>query len=344
MMKKLQSSLSIFTLALLLLASSCQQKVQKENSLHSFLAPTSSNMQVGGVKMIPIITPKGTYNVWTKTIGHNPSKRLLVLHGGPGVPHDYLEAFESFIPAEGIELIYYDMLGCGNSDNPKDTSLYSLERYVEEVEQMRTALGLDKDNFYLLGHSWGGIVAMEYALKYQSHLKGLIISDMMASCPKYGAYAQEVLSKQMPATVVDSIHHFESSGDIYNPRYWQLLDDFYCQHILRRPKAEWPEPVLRGFAKENAQLYTIMQGPSEFGIGGKLTHWDCSSRLHEINTRTLCIGAKYDSMDPKYMEWMSKQMKNGTYLYCPNGSHMCMYDDQQVYFKGLISFLQAEAK
>ena len=116
-------------------------------------------VQTGGVKVLQIETPKGKFNIWTKRIGNNPKIKLLLLNGGPGATHEYFECFESFLPQEGIEFIYYDQLGCGNSDNPKDTSMWDLSRFVEEVEQVRTALNLTKDNFYLLGHSWGGILA-----------------------------------------------------------------------------------------------------------------------------------------------------------------------------------------
>lgn len=159
--------------------------------------------------MVPIETPKGIFKVWTKRFGNNPTMKVLLLNGGPGATHEYFECFENFLPQENIEFIYYDQLACGNSDNPKDTSLYDLARYVEEVEQVRQALKLDKNNFYLLGHSWGGILAMQYALKYQQNIKGLIISNMMASAPKYGQYADEVLSKLMDPKVLDTIRALE---------------------------------------------------------------------------------------------------------------------------------------
>ncbi len=143
-------------------------------------------VQTGGVTVIPIETPKGTFKVWTKYMGDNPKIKVLLLNGGPGATHEYFECFESFLLPQNIEFIYYDQLGCGLSDNPNDTTLWDLDRYVEEVEQVRKALHLNKDNFYILGHSWGGILAMQYALKYQDNLKGLIISNMMSSCPQYG--------------------------------------------------------------------------------------------------------------------------------------------------------------
>src|SRR6187549_2237160 len=151
----------------------------------------------GGVRMIPITTPKGDFRVWTKRVGNNPKIKLLLLHGGPGATHEYFEAFDSYLPAAGIEYYYYDQLGSAYSDQPDDVSLWDLPRFVEEVEQVRVALGLTRDNFYLLGHSWGGILAIEYALKYQEHLKGLIISNMMSSIPAYGHYATNVLMPEM---------------------------------------------------------------------------------------------------------------------------------------------------
>jgi proline iminopeptidase len=330
-----------------LLFFSCSEKVQQETShpnemsLSEFFKPQSSGVQNGGVKVIPIETSKGKFNIWTKTIGNNPQKRVLLLNGGPGLTHEYFECFENFLPGEGIEIIYYDQLGCGNSDNPKDTTMWDLARYVEEVEQVRSALHLTKDNFYLLGHSWGGILALEYALKYQQNLKGLIISNMMCSCPDYGKYADEVLSKKMQPAVLDSIHAIEARGDFSNPKYMELLmPNFYQEHICRIPLAEWPEPINRSSAKINQSLYVTMQGPSEFGIAGNLERWDRKDRLKEIVVPTLTIGAKEDTMDPEHMKWMSTQVKNGSYHYCPNGSHMCFYDDQDIYFKGLIAFLK----
>lgn len=331
-------------IALLVLIAFGLQSCIKENnstSTKDYFAQTSDSIQNGGVKVIPIQTPKGTFNVWTKRIGNNPKIKVLLLNGGPGATHEYFECFENFLPAEGIEFIYYDQLGCGNSDNPKDTAMWDLGRYVEEVEQVRKALHLDNTNFYLLGHSWGGILAMEYALKYQDKMKGLIISNMMASCPEYGKYAEHVLAKQFDPAILKEIRTIESKKDFANPRYMELLTPhFYEKHVLRFPSKVWPEPVTRSFAKMNQSLYVTMQGPSEFGISGKLEKWDRKMDLKKIKIPTLSIGAKHDTMDPKHMEEIAKLVQKGTYLYCPKGSHMAFYDDQKTYFKGLLSFLK----
>ena len=299
------------------------------------------DLWAGGVRMIPIKTPKGTFNVWTKRVGNNPAVKLLLLHGGPAATHEYFEAFDSFLPGAGVEYYYYDQLGSFYSDHPDEDSLYELPRFVDEVEQVRQALELHRDNFYLLGHSWGGILATEYALKYQQHLKGLIISNMMSSIPAYVEYANTVL---MPATdqqVLAEVKVLEAKKDYKNPRYMELLmPAHYEKHILRRPAAEWPDPVNRAFAHLNDKIYIPMQGPSELGASGKLASWDRSQDLAKIAIPALVIGAEHDSMDPKHMEWMSKQLPKGEYLHCPNGSHMDMYDDQETYMKGLIAFLK----
>jgi len=310
-------------------------------TLSNYFKDTTDDIKTGGIQIVRINTPKGKFNIWTKKFGNNPKMKLLLLNAGPGATHEYFECMESFLPKEGIEFIYYDQLGCGNSDNPKDTSMWSLPRYVEEVEQVRQALKLDKDNFYLLGHSWGGILALEYALKYQQNLKGLIISNMMASCPDYGKYVNDVLAKQLDPKVLAQIRAIEAKGDFKNPKYMELLmPNFYAKHVCRLPFDQWPEPIKRSFAKENNSLYVTMQGPSEFDTGGKLLKWDRKADLPKIKIPALTIGAQYDTMDPKHMQWMATQFQNGSYLYCAKGSHLSMYDDQQTYMKGLIKFIK----
>lgn len=331
----------IIATLIILSCNSQREKAVSNGGQNSFYNLPDSGIQDGGVTMIPINTPKGTFKVWTKRVGNNPKMKLLLLNGGPGATHEYFECMENFMPAEGIEIIYYDQLGCGNSDDPKDTSMWDLQRYVNEVEQIRQALNLGKDNFYLLGHSWGGIVAMEYALKHQQHLKGLVISNMMSDAVAYGKYAADVLAPQMDPKVLDTIRRIEAAKDFSNPKYMELLTPhFYLSHVLRIPLDQWPEPVNRSFAKMNHSLYVTMQGPSEFGISGKLATWDVSKQLKSITVPTLVIGAKHDTMDPAHMEWMSKELPNGRYLFCPNGSHMSLYDDQQVYMNGLIKFIK----
>ena len=331
-------TLSVF--AILFFACKTPESQPQQGLQTYFPAADTTKLQMGGVQMIPIKTASGTFNVWTKRIGNNPKIKVLLLHGGPGGNHMAFESFESFLPHEGIEFIYYDQLGSAYSDKPTDTALWQKDRFVEEVEQVRIALGLDSTNFFLLGHSWGGILAIEYALKYQQNLKGLIISNMMASCPEYGKYAQTVLAKQFDPKVLDTIKNIEAKGDFNNPKYMELLiPNFYEKHVCR--VTPWPEMLNRMFAGLNQTIYVQMQGPSEFGVGGNLANWDRSKDLPMIKKPTLVIGATHDTMDPEYMKWMSTQLPKGEFLLCPNGSHCALIDDQAHYFPGLIKFLKS---
>jgi len=299
----------------------------------------NSAVQTAGIKMIPIKTAAGTFSVWTKRFGNNPRIKILLLHGGPAATHEYMECFESFFPKEAFEFYEYDQLGSYYSDQPKDSTLWTIERFVDEVEQVRKAIGADATNFYVLGNSWGGMLGMEYALKFQDNMKALIVANMVASAPEYGKYAAEVLAPQMDPKVLAEVRVMEAKGDFANPRYMELLlPNFYKKHLCRLP--EWPDPVNRSLLKHlNGEIYTMMQGPSEFGIGGSLARWDIKARLKEIKIPTLMIGAKYDTMDPKAMEEQSKMVQKGRYLYCPNGSHLSMWDDQHVFMNGVIKFI-----
>ncbi|MEJ2814310.1 MULTISPECIES: proline iminopeptidase-family hydrolase [unclassified Caulobacter] len=297
----------------------------------------------GGVKMVDIDTPSGKFRVWTKRVGSNPKLKVLLLHGGPGATHDYFEPFDSYFPAQGIEYIYYDQLGSGRSDKPTDTKLWTIDRFVDEVEQVRKALNLGPENFCVLGHSWGGVLAIEYALKHQANLKCVVISNMMASIPAYNDYAEKVLMPEMDQAQLAKVKALEAAGKTSDPDYMgTLIPMHYEKHILRRPADQWPEPVTYAFGQLNGELYTLIQGPSELGASGLLEKWDRFDDLKRITVPTLVIGARYDTMDPAYMEKMSKQLPKGQYLYLANGSHLAMYDDQANYFAGLTAFLRKQ--
>ena len=348
----MKKRLSLFLISAILLCFGCdnmkptnkQEKLPDQKTLAAYYDNTGRNdVLSGGVNMIPIQTAKGTFKVWTKRVGNNPRIKVLLLHGGPGATHEYLESFDSFFPQAGIEYYYYDQLESSYSDQPNDTSLWHIDRFVEEVEQVRQALKLDKNNFYLYGQSWGGILALEYALKYPDNLKALIISNMMCSAPDYIKYAEEVLGPQLDPEILADIKLFEKNNDYSNPRYLELISThYYPKHVLRKPIEDWPEPVVRSFAKVNNDLYVAMQGPSEFGMAGdaRIKDWDRKAELSKIKVPTLTMGGTYDTMDPEHMKWMAAQVQHGRYEHCPEGSHLSMYDDQETYYEGLIRFIE----
>ncbi|NVJ47568.1 MAG: proline iminopeptidase-family hydrolase [Cytophagia bacterium] len=319
----------------------CTPSSNSENS--TVEDPELSVETEDGVQMIPIETPVGEFKVWTKRMGESPTMKVLLLHGGPGMSHLQYGNFKDYFPEEGIEFIWYDQLGSALSDQPDDSSLWTIERFVDEVEQVRQALGLNKQNFYLLGQSWGGMLGMEYALKHQENLKGLIICNMMSSLDEYENYAKEVLGPQMPEEVFAELMEIEKNGDFENPRYMELLSEHhYPYHFLRMNPSEWPEEINKMMELVNPNVYVYMQGYSEFGItpGASLKGWDVRDQLKNITVPTLVVGATHDTMDPAYMEWMSNEVQNGQFLLCPNGSHLSQYDDPEHFFPGVIKFIK----
>lgn len=338
-MKYLTKMLPMLLLALGLLSCESTQTTDSATSetcdYLDFRTPGS--YQAAGIQMIEI---DGGYKVWTKRFGNNPDMKVLLLHGGPAMTHEYMECFESFFPQANIEFYEYDQLGSYYSDQPSDTSLWTIERFVEEVETVRQKLGLTPDNFYLLGNSWGGLLAMEYALKYQENMKGLIICNMTADFGKYEAYNAQLRSQLRPS-LLDSLKVYEDKEDYFNPAYAEMVvNEYYTRHICRMPVADWPDPVNRALEHVNGDVYVYMQGPSEFVPGGILKNWSVWDRLPELKVPTLTVGAKYDTMNPEEMDEMSKLVQNGRYLYCPNGSHLAMWDDQEVFMNGVIKFIK----
>jgi proline iminopeptidase len=296
---------------------------------------TVEEVKTGGSKMIKI---DDKYNVWTKKIGEGKIK-VLMLHGGPGFSHDYLECFEDFLPKEGMEIYYYDQLGCGNSDKPTDTSLWTIPRYVEEIEQVRKGLGLD--NFYLFGHSCGSMLAMEYLDKYQSHIKAAILSNMTASAKSYVTNTAKLKTEILTGKDIATYDSLDKLKAYDKPEYQNLLlTKLYTRVLCRLPLEQWPEPLTRAFRLVNNNIYVQMQGVDEFHITGNIKNWDMWDRLPNIEVPTLVLGARYDEMSVEDMRREGHLIPNSRTYICQNGSHLSMYDDQQNYFTSIIDFLK----
>jgi proline iminopeptidase len=332
------------SLALLGLIAACHTRGNQEAGASGYFDNAGhDDAWAGGTRMVPITTPAGEFHVWVKRVGTNPRLKLLILHGGPAMGHDYLDAMDSFLPGAGIEYYQYDQLGAGFSDRPDDDALWTIDRHVDEVEQVRMALGLTREDFCLYGQSWGGILAIEYALKHQENLKCLVISNMMASIPAYNAYADSMLKPGMKPEDLELVEQLEAEGKTDDPRYMGILiPQFYQQHILRRPFEQWPFGLMRSLNNVNKHVYALMQGPSEMGASGRLAGWNRFDDLKQITVPTLVIGARYDTMDPAHMEKMAKELPKGEYAFMPDGSHLAMYDDQERYFKALTTFLKSQ--
>jgi len=306
----------------------CNQKESGET-----LRDSQNKIRTDGVKLIQV---DRKYNVWTKKIGDG-AIRMLMLHGGPGLTHEYLECFEDFLPQEGIEFYYYDQLGSGFSDQPKDESLWTVNRFRDEVEQVRMALGLD--DFYLYGHSWGGILGIEYALKYQSHLKALIVSNMSAS---NGSYEKNInkLRQKFPLEIRKILEKYEAREEYNAPEYQEAMNKyFYMKHMCRL--VPWPEPLERAVEHINTEVFDVLHGPNEFVATGRAKNWDRWNDLQRIRVPTLLMVGRYDTMSVQDIQRMGRLIPNSHVVVCSNGSHLCMYDDQQVYFRQLIEFIKS---
>jgi len=310
------------------------------STLREYFAPRVDPSEVAGVRRIPVRTPKGSFTVWTKRFGHNPRKKLLLLHGGPGGGHELFESLEPWLAAEGVEFIYYDQLGSAFSDQPADDDLWTLERFVNEVEQVRLALGLGRDDFYLLGCSWGGMLAIEYALAHGQHLKGLVIANSTSSVPDFNRFANDVIARRMDPAVIAEVRSLEAAGAHDTPRYMELLvPHYWAVYACRLPV--WPDGLNRAFARWNRHVRKVMLGPCQFTLSGRLARWDRSGDLPRIDVPTLFMGATWDTMNPAHMRWMSTQVKHGSYHHCEAGSHGAIWDDTATFAKGLLAFLDA---
>lgn len=239
-----------------------------------------------------IAVPGG--RVWYRIVGQDaPGTPLLVVHGGPGVPHDYLEPLEALATRRPV--IFYDQLGCGGSDRPDDLTLYALPRFVEELAMVREALGLTR--LHLLGQSWGALLAVEYLLRRgQKGVEGLILSGPCLNAKRFAADQRAHLAR-MPMDVQEAVAAAEATGDYDSPAYQAAIAAFYARHVCRL--TPWPECLSRAIAKMGLPWYTHMWGPSEFTLTGTLADYDCTAELSRIAVPTLFTCGRFDEATPE---------------------------------------------
>lgn len=278
------------------------------------------------------------YETWYRIVGDSeePGKLpVLTLHGGPGVPHDYLEPMEAFA-ATGRRVIFYDQLGCGNSAVPPNPSLWSVDLFVDEVNAVRRALGLER--VHLLGQSWGGMLGMEYALTQPEGLASLIIESSPASIPQWVAEANK-LREALPPDIQQTLLTHEADGTTDDPAYEEAMMVFYQRHVCRL--AEWPECVMRSFEKlsENPEVYHTMNGPSEFHVTGVLKRWDITDRLGEIRVPTLILSGRYDEATPAIHETVHRGIPGAESVIFEESAHLCHVEEPEKFQRVVTDFL-----
>jgi proline iminopeptidase len=269
--------------------------------------------------------------VWYRSVGAGGTP-LLCLHGGPGFTHYYLEPLEAL--ADRRQVIFYDQLGCGRADRPDDTALWTVERFVEELAQVRAALGLQR--LHLFGSSWGGMLAMQYVLDRRPELESLILCGSPASMIRWVKDCDELLAAQ-PPEVRQVIRQHEEAGFTACPEYQAAILGFYREHVCRL--TPWPPGLERSFAEAGYSVYNTMNGPSEFTVTGTLKTWDIMDRLSEIRTPALLVGGRYDECRPAHLEEMHRRIARSELAIIEDASHLC-FAEQPARFNALLnSFL-----
>lgn len=272
--------------------------------------------------------------VWYKITGADRSGiPLLVLHGGPGAPHDYLENLGAL--ADERPVIFYDQLGCGNSERQDDSSLWTIERFVDEVEQVRIALNLKE--FHLLGQSWGGFLATSYLLKYGSErVTSLVLSAPLLSSESW-LNDQRYWISILPQSVQDTISKYEENGDYSATSYQEAVQQFYVQHLCRLDP--WPESLNLTFQKMGADVYSYMWGPSEFTITGTLKDADLTDQLYKIDVPCLITCGEFDEARPSTMEFFKSLIPGSDLKVFEDASHSHHLEKSEEYLSCVRNFL-----
>ncbi len=276
------------------------------------------------------------HQVWYRIVGEGEESGklpLLVLHGGPGAPHDYLEPLEE-MAATGRRVIFYDQLGCGNSDRPSDPAMWSVDLFLEELGIIRQELGLD--NIHILGQSWGGMLGMEYALTDPEGVASLTVANSPASMIHWVSEANR-LRADLPIEVQQILLKHEEAGTTDDPEYEEAMQAFYLRHVCRLDP--WPDYVNRAFEKLGDEVYNTMNGPSEFHVIGKLKNWDITDRLGQIHIPTLIISGRYDEATPEIAEEVHLGIPNSEWVLFEHSSHMPHAEEPERYRQVLGDFL-----
>lgn len=279
------------------------------------------------------------YRTWYRVVGDDGSEEkfpVVLLHGGPGGTHDYLEPLERLAEAGGRRVVFYDQIGCGKSDLPEDDSLWVVETFVEELDMIRRELGLDR--IHLFGNSWGGMLAMEYALTRPRGLESLILASSPASIPQWVEETGK-LRRKLPPEVQAVLDRHEAAGTTDDPEYEEAATEFYKRHVCRVDP--WPECVLRSFQfiAEHGVVYHTMNGPSEFHVTGNLRHWSVVDRLPEISAPTLVVTGEHDEATPAVNKTVADGIPGAESVIYPGASHMAHVEDTEGYVRLLDEFL-----
>ncbi len=279
-----------------------------------------------------------SYKVWYKRVGKcdEGKKPLLILHGGPGMGHFYLENLEK-IGAYGRQVIFYDQLGCGNSPVPKGSVDWSCELWEEELKVIRKALNLDE--VHILGQSWGGMLAMQYATHEPEGIGALIISSSPASMKTWEREAHRLVNL-MPPERRDAIDRAERSGNYTDADYLDAQYEYYRRHLCRIV----PNPAgLQKSQNQSGEVYMVMEGPSEFTVTGKLKDFDVTEDLYRIKNKTLILSGTDDEATPLVSKEIADRIPESRWILM-DGTHCIHLEKEAEYISHVIDFLDEVEK
>jgi L-proline amide hydrolase len=278
------------------------------------------------------------YKTWYRIVGEKeePGKLpLLCLHGGPGAAHDYLVSLDAMADT-GRRVIYYDQLGCGNSHiDESRPDLWTEELFIEEVDVVRTALGLDR--IHLLGQSWGGMLAMQYMITQPQGIASLTIASSPSSMVQWVEEANR-LREELPSDVQAALLKHENAGTTTHQEYLDAMRVFYDRHVCRIP---YPDYVQRSFDQidKYPEVYNVMNGPSEFHVIGKIQNWDVRDQLEKIQAPTLVTSGRYDEATPLIAETVHKGIPGSKWVIFENSSHLAHVEEAELFMKVLSEFI-----
>jgi proline iminopeptidase len=270
--------------------------------------------------------------VWYEIVGAGPATPLIIVHGGPGFTHDYLEPIGALCQERPV--VFYDQLGSGKSDRPDDKSLWKIDRFVKELAELRGALALKRA--HILGQSWGSVLLTDYALTQPDGVASLVFSDPLCSFAEWSRDAATYRG-QLPAATRDTLDRHEAGGYTQCPEYQGAVLEYYKRHVCRL--AVWPDTIERTLAEANEEVYVTMQGPNEFTCTGNLKDWDQTARLKEIKSPALYIAGRFDEASPRATALCHKALPGSEMVIFEKSSHMPFFEEPDKYLRVVRDFI-----
>lgn len=285
--------------------------------------------------MESMLSLRNGHQVWTNTVGGGSGLPLLLLHGGPGAGSDYLEPLAAL--GDDRPVVFYDQLGCGKSDIPENPSLWTIERFADEVHEVRNLLGIER--CHLLGQSWGGWLGLEYLLREPPDLASVVLASTSASIPQFSAECKRLID-ELPEAHRIALKDYGDRGEFEHPDYVAAEEVFYQRHLCRLE--EWPDCLLRTVENlHHTPVYGAINGPNEFTTIGNLRYWDRTAELHKISTPVLITCGRHDELGPRCAETLRAGISGSSLQIFEESAHVAHIEEADKYLECVSAFLKS---